>query len=230
MPTPTLATPIAMDCGTTGDLEALVTPPDGLKHRLLEAASRQDLVGGMRAGMEGMIATGTAGCADFREGGIEGVLALQEAAARVVLLSRSSSVVKAARPWPAALGSAARGTCRIRNGWSGTRNGQEKRSRSTPVSGMQRMSMRALAYRAGPPHPHDARNKKAAPRMCRERDPDSGLPAVELDAWRCIIPPSPPACPHGRTWLHGLSRYGQCDVCPAGPVFRDGICLNSLPD
>jgi len=72
---------IAMDCGTTGDLEALVTPPDGLKHRLLRAASRQELVSGMRASMEGMIATGTCGCADFREGGREGVLALKEAAA-----------------------------------------------------------------------------------------------------------------------------------------------------
>jgi cytosine/adenosine deaminase-related metal-dependent hydrolase len=72
---------VAMDCGTTGDLETLVTPPDGLKHQLLRAASRQVLVNGMRAGMEGMIATGTAGCADFREGGVEGVLALKEAAA-----------------------------------------------------------------------------------------------------------------------------------------------------
>jgi cytosine/adenosine deaminase-related metal-dependent hydrolase len=72
---------IAMDCGTTGNLEALVTPPDGLKHRLLRAASRQDLVSGMRAGMKGMIDSGTAGCADFREGGVEGVLALREAAA-----------------------------------------------------------------------------------------------------------------------------------------------------
>lgn len=72
---------IAMDCRTTGNLEALVTPPDGLKHRLLRAASRKDLVRGMRAGMEGMIATGTAGCADFREGGADGVLAFNEAAA-----------------------------------------------------------------------------------------------------------------------------------------------------
>jgi cytosine/adenosine deaminase-related metal-dependent hydrolase len=71
---------VAMDCSTAGDLAALVTPPDGLKHRLLRAASREDLVGGMRAGMEGMIAAGTAGCADFREGGIGGVLALEEAA------------------------------------------------------------------------------------------------------------------------------------------------------
>lgn len=72
---------IAMDCGTTGNLEALVTPPDGLKHRLLRAASREDIVAGMRASMEGMIATGTAGCADFREGGSAGVLAFGEAAA-----------------------------------------------------------------------------------------------------------------------------------------------------
>ncbi len=31
---------IAMDCGVSGDLAALVTPPDGLKHRLLRAATR----------------------------------------------------------------------------------------------------------------------------------------------------------------------------------------------
>jgi cytosine/adenosine deaminase-related metal-dependent hydrolase len=71
---------IAMDCGTAGDINALVTPPNGLKHQLLRAASRQDLIEGMRASMEGMIATGTAGCADFREGGIEGVHTLFEAA------------------------------------------------------------------------------------------------------------------------------------------------------
>jgi cytosine/adenosine deaminase-related metal-dependent hydrolase len=71
---------IAMECGTRGDLSALVTPPDGLKHRLLAAASHQDLIRGMRASIEGMIAGGTAGCADFREGGAAGVSALKEAA------------------------------------------------------------------------------------------------------------------------------------------------------
>ncbi len=71
---------IAMDCGVTGDLAALVTPPHGLKHRLLAAASREDLVAGMRGSIEGMIAGGVAGCADFREGGPEGVTALKEAA------------------------------------------------------------------------------------------------------------------------------------------------------
>lgn len=70
---------VAMDCGVTGDLTALVTPPHGLKHRLLAQASRADLVAGMRASMEGMIAGGTHGCADFREGGKAGVAALEEA-------------------------------------------------------------------------------------------------------------------------------------------------------
>lgn len=74
-----LADTIAMDCGATGDLVSLVTPPDGLKHQLLRAASRADLVAGMRASMAGMVASGTAGCADFREGGKDGVLMLQEA-------------------------------------------------------------------------------------------------------------------------------------------------------
>jgi len=71
---------IAMDCEVKGDLASLVTPPDGLKHRLLSAASHRDLVMGMRASIQGMIAGGTAGCADFREGGVAGVSALREAA------------------------------------------------------------------------------------------------------------------------------------------------------
>ncbi len=72
--------PLQWTAGYKGDLVSLVTPPDGLKHRLLAAASHQDLVGGMRASMLGMIAGGTAGCADFREGGITGVSELREAA------------------------------------------------------------------------------------------------------------------------------------------------------
>jgi cytosine/adenosine deaminase-related metal-dependent hydrolase len=50
-----------------------------LKHILLEAASRKDLVSGMRASIQGMITGGVAGCADFREGGAKGVAALREA-------------------------------------------------------------------------------------------------------------------------------------------------------
>jgi cytosine/adenosine deaminase-related metal-dependent hydrolase len=75
---------IAMDCGMKGDLAALVTPPDGLKHRLLGKASRQDLMRGMRVSIEEMIAGGTAGCGDFREGGRAGVSALRKAAEGLV--------------------------------------------------------------------------------------------------------------------------------------------------
>lgn len=71
---------VAMDCGVTGDLESLVTPPYGLKHRILAQASGKDLVAGMRASIGGMIAGGTMGCADFREGGRGGVTALNNAA------------------------------------------------------------------------------------------------------------------------------------------------------
>jgi cytosine/adenosine deaminase-related metal-dependent hydrolase len=71
---------VAMDCRVNGDLTALVTPPDGLKHRLLAETSRRDLVKGIRVSINGMIAGGTAGCADFREGGTEGVRALREGA------------------------------------------------------------------------------------------------------------------------------------------------------
>jgi len=71
---------VAMDCGATGDIASLVTPPGGLKHRLLAEASRGDLLRGMHASIEGMIAGGVAGCADFREGGTAGVSALREAA------------------------------------------------------------------------------------------------------------------------------------------------------
>jgi len=71
---------VAMDCATGGDLESLVTPPHGLKHRILAATPRHRLIEGMRAGIRSMQATGTAGFADFREGGPDGVLALREAA------------------------------------------------------------------------------------------------------------------------------------------------------
>lgn len=71
---------VAMDCGATGDLVSLITPPDGLKHRLLRAAPRDNLVVGMRASIGDMIASGTAGCADFREGGQEGISQLRDAA------------------------------------------------------------------------------------------------------------------------------------------------------
>ncbi|KAB3545355.1 MAG: amidohydrolase family protein [ANME-2 cluster archaeon] len=61
------------------DIASLVRPPDGLKHRVLRATSTHDLVHAMRASICDMTATGTCAFADFREGGLLGVLALMRA-------------------------------------------------------------------------------------------------------------------------------------------------------
>jgi Cytosine deaminase and related metal-dependent hydrolases len=60
---------VAMDLPARGSLADLVKPPGGLKHRILAATPRAELVLGMRSSIMTMIATGTAGFADFREGG-----------------------------------------------------------------------------------------------------------------------------------------------------------------
>ncbi|OPY36907.1 MAG: chlorohydrolase [Methanoregula sp. PtaU1.Bin051] len=70
---------VAMDCAISGNLESLVTPPKGLKHRILATISQEDLVKGIRKSAQIMINRGCAGCADFREGGIPGVNAFRRA-------------------------------------------------------------------------------------------------------------------------------------------------------
>ena len=71
---------IAKEAGGGLTLEELVAPPDGLKHRLLREASRAELVAAVRRSLRYMIQGGTAACFDFREGGVEGVRMLREAA------------------------------------------------------------------------------------------------------------------------------------------------------
>ena len=71
---------IAKEAGGGLSLEELVAPPNGLKHRLLEAASRDELVDGMRRSLRFMQQGGTAACLDFREGGVPGVRMLRKAA------------------------------------------------------------------------------------------------------------------------------------------------------
>jgi cytosine/adenosine deaminase-related metal-dependent hydrolase len=78
---------VALDPPLIGHLEELVTPPHGLKHRILASTSRNDMVKGMRAALSTMLRTGTGGCADFREGGPAGVALLQEAAADLPLFT-----------------------------------------------------------------------------------------------------------------------------------------------
>lgn len=74
---------IAKEAGGGLTLEELVAPPDGLKHQLLRDASRDELVDAMRRSLQFMAATGTGLTLEFREGGIEGVHALREAAVDV---------------------------------------------------------------------------------------------------------------------------------------------------
>jgi len=70
---------VAMDCAVSGDLVSLVTPPLGLKHQYLAKASRRNLVRAMQMSIGEMVRRGTAGCADFREGGPDGVAMLRDA-------------------------------------------------------------------------------------------------------------------------------------------------------
>ncbi len=71
---------IAKEAGAGLDLEELVAPPDGLKHRLLRTAAPEQLIDAMRHSLRLMESTGTAAFLDFREGGVEGVEALEKAA------------------------------------------------------------------------------------------------------------------------------------------------------
>ena len=71
---------IAKEAGRGLTLEELVAPPDGLKHRLLRNTEREQKVAAMRRSLRMMHAHGTSTCIEFREGGVEGVYALEEAA------------------------------------------------------------------------------------------------------------------------------------------------------
>jgi cytosine/adenosine deaminase-related metal-dependent hydrolase len=70
---------IAKDAGAGLSLDELVAPPDGLKHRLLRAASQAELAAAMRRSLRFMRSGGTGAFIEFREGGVEGVETLREA-------------------------------------------------------------------------------------------------------------------------------------------------------
>jgi cytosine/adenosine deaminase-related metal-dependent hydrolase len=70
---------IAKEAGSGLSLDELVAPPDGLKHRLLDAADTDSMVRAMARSLAYMEATGTGAFVEFREGGVEGVEALQAA-------------------------------------------------------------------------------------------------------------------------------------------------------
>jgi len=61
------------------DLDSLVKPPDGLKHRILKETPYKTLIGCIKKSLFDMIETGTCAFSDFREGGVLGVAALNKA-------------------------------------------------------------------------------------------------------------------------------------------------------
>ncbi|WP_280536790.1 amidohydrolase family protein [Halopenitus sp. POP-27] len=72
---------IAKEAGGGLSLDELVAPPDGLKHRLLRAADREETVAAMARSLRYMESTGTGTFLEFREGGVAGVEALRDALA-----------------------------------------------------------------------------------------------------------------------------------------------------
>jgi cytosine/adenosine deaminase-related metal-dependent hydrolase len=71
---------IAKEAGAGLSLDELVAPPDGLKHRLLRAASSGEKEAAMHRTLRYMERGGTAATIDFREGGVAGVEAIRRAA------------------------------------------------------------------------------------------------------------------------------------------------------
>jgi cytosine/adenosine deaminase-related metal-dependent hydrolase len=76
-----------------GDLDTLVKPPHGLKHRALREAALGVIVEAMHQSLLDAFVTGTAMLADFREGGLYGINALRSAMdlvkqVRVMILGR----------------------------------------------------------------------------------------------------------------------------------------------
>jgi len=71
---------VAKDAAVGLSLDDAVVPPESLKHRRLRSASREVLVTAMRRTLRYMRRTGTISSLDFREFGLEGALALRDAA------------------------------------------------------------------------------------------------------------------------------------------------------
>jgi cytosine/adenosine deaminase-related metal-dependent hydrolase len=94
---------IAKEAGAGLSLDDLVAPPDGLKHRLLRAASREETVAAVARTLSFMRSAGTGAFVEFREGGEEGVDRLRAALARadadltaVVLGRETAAAMRAA--------------------------------------------------------------------------------------------------------------------------------------
>lgn len=62
-----------------GNLEEIVAPPNGLKHRILKSTPNETMLESMKSAAKKMLYSGIEHFCDFREGGFEGVALLKEA-------------------------------------------------------------------------------------------------------------------------------------------------------
>lgn len=70
---------IALDVGDGLNIDEIVKPPYGLKHKILESSSDDEIINAMHNSMELMLETGTTTFIDYREGGLRGVELLKKA-------------------------------------------------------------------------------------------------------------------------------------------------------
>lgn len=86
---------IIKDEGDGLSLDEVVKPPHGIKHKALESASDDELIEAMRESIWDMCNLGISHFIDYREGGLEGVKLLKEAAKDIpikpIILARDSS-------------------------------------------------------------------------------------------------------------------------------------------
>jgi len=78
------------------NIEELVAPPNGLKHKLLKQTSKEDIINGMKKSINEMKKSGVSHFCDFRENGLLGINYLQKALVdsniSAVILSRSDQL------------------------------------------------------------------------------------------------------------------------------------------
>ena len=78
------------------NIEELVAPPNGLKHKLLKQASEGEIINGMKKSISEMKNSGVSNFCDFRENGLQGVNYLKKALVdsniSAVILSRSNQL------------------------------------------------------------------------------------------------------------------------------------------
>ncbi|MDL2271029.1 amidohydrolase family protein, partial [Methanobrevibacter sp. OttesenSCG-928-I08] len=74
---------IIKDEGYGLSFDEIVKPPYGLKHIALENASKEHIINSMKVSMWNMLNSGTTHFIDYREGGIEGIKLLKEAAENI---------------------------------------------------------------------------------------------------------------------------------------------------